>query len=277
MFPRLALLPIGLFLIWCFVCSRWYVCHIKLLCDEIIVDPDPPVPTDNRPLVFVWDDAEPIVRSTFNSYKDSIVGTVADNQLLEITGEYFESEKAPEGFSNMGLARAAKIKALFIPPLDSSRIVELSKLIVPEPEGVRTDTFVSASFKPINRPNTPVPPGCIKENDNTLIVCCYPYGLSQKEVNLAIEECLPKFIEFLKQSNDEVLVVGHTDDAGSDAFNIGLGQRRADHIKGLLVKNGVASDRIRTDSKGEHEPRASNGTEEGTRLNRRVVVTLIEK
>ena len=81
----------------------------------------------------------------------------------------------------------------------------------------------------------------------------------------------------MKKTTDNVKIVGHTDDAGSDDFNLGLGQRRADHIKGILQKNGIAKNRITTESKGESEPVASNETEEGTRLNRRAVLTIIKK
>ncbi len=172
MFPRLALLPIGAFLIWCFVVSRWYVCHIKMLCgDEPPVVVEPPTPAvDNRPLVFKWADAEPIVRSTFDSLKQGLIDGLGDGQLLEITGNYFKDEAAPEGFTNMGLARAAKVKALFIPPLNADQIVETSKLIEPEPDGIRGDTlFESASFKTKTSVDPPVVE-CIVNNNNSLTV-----------------------------------------------------------------------------------------------------------
>ena len=279
MFPRLALLPIGLFLIWCFVCSRWYVCHIKHLCGP----DDPPIVVvdsvdDNRPLVFKWADATPIVRSTFDAFKKGQLDGRGEEQLLEITGCYYNDEAAPEGFTNMGLARAAQIKAMFIPPLTADQIVETSKLIDPEPDGMRADTMFEAvlfKYKTPVKPDTIVVE-CIQDNDNSLTVL-FPYGKAQREVDMQIEECMQKVIELLKKTGDNVRIVGHTDDAGSDEFNMGLGQRRADHIKGILEKNGIAKNRITAESKGEREPAASNETEEGTRLNRRAVLTVIKK
>lgn len=273
MFPRLALLPIGLFVIWCFVCSKWYVCHIKQLCGTEEPAPPPPPVVDDRALVFKWNDATPITRSTFEAFKKSQIDGIGTGQLLEISGCYFAGEAAPEGFSNMGLARAARIKALFSPPLDENLIVELSKLIDPAPDGVQGDTvFESALFK-IKTPPPPEEVECIVDNDNSLTVL-FPYAKANRHVNTKIEECLQDVIEVLKRTNDKAHIVGHTDDAGSIALNINLGQRRADHIKGILVKNGIAENRVTTETKGEHQPVADNGTEEGSRLNRRAVLKI---
>ena len=196
--------------------------------------------------------------------------------MLEITGSYFKDEATPEGFTNMGLARAAKIKALFIPPLSAEQVVETSKLIDPEPEGMRADTLFEAASYKYSTPTVDPVVECIVGSDNSLSVL-FPYGQAQREVDAKIEECLQNVIDLLKKTTDNVKIVGHTDDAGSDDFNLGLGQRRADHIKGILQKNGIAKNRITTESKGESEPVASNETEEGTRLNRRAVLTIIKK
>ena len=72
----------------------------------------------------------------------------------------------------------------------------------------------------------------------------------------------------------EVLIVGHTDDRGADAYNLTLSQRRADSAKGYLVSMGIPSDRIRTAGRGESEPVGSNETEAGRQQNRRVEVAI---
>jgi outer membrane protein OmpA-like peptidoglycan-associated protein len=72
----------------------------------------------------------------------------------------------------------------------------------------------------------------------------------------------------------EVLIVGHTDSTGSDAYNMNLSIRRAEAAKNLLVAQGVAANRIRTSGRGETEPVASNATDEGRQLNRRVEVAI---
>jgi outer membrane protein OmpA-like peptidoglycan-associated protein len=72
----------------------------------------------------------------------------------------------------------------------------------------------------------------------------------------------------------EVLIVGHTDAVGSDAFNQTLSERRARAAKDYLVSQGTPADRIRTMGRGETEPVASNDTEAGMSQNRRVEVAI---
>ena len=72
-----------------------------------------------------------------------------------------------------------------------------------------------------------------------------------------------------------VLVVGHTDWIGTDAYNIALSLRRATAVRAYLVSQGLPAARIRTEGKGESEPVASNETDEGRARNRRVEITVV--
>lgn len=72
-----------------------------------------------------------------------------------------------------------------------------------------------------------------------------------------------------------IVVVGHTDFIGSDAYNLKLGQRRADAVKAYLVSKGVENKRVFTDSKGEKQPIASNQTPAGRAKNRRVEIEVV--
>lgn len=74
--------------------------------------------------------------------------------------------------------------------------------------------------------------------------------------------------------NTEVLIVGHTDSMGSDAYNQALSERRADSAASFLIQQGVSRDRIRSEGRGETEPVASNDDETGRQLNRRVVIAI---
>jgi outer membrane protein OmpA-like peptidoglycan-associated protein len=72
----------------------------------------------------------------------------------------------------------------------------------------------------------------------------------------------------------EVLIVGHTDNVGSDEYNMGLSMRRAESAKNYLVSQGIQPGRIRTAGRGETEPVADNTTEAGRQSNRRVEVAI---
>ncbi len=65
-------------------------------------------------------------------------------------------------------------------------------------------------------------------------------------------------------------VQGHTDARASEAYNMNLSQRRARAVVDYLSKKGIARARFRLEAFGESRPAASNDTEEGMRLNRRV-------
>lgn len=72
----------------------------------------------------------------------------------------------------------------------------------------------------------------------------------------------------------EVLIVGHTDAVGSDAYNQTLSENRATAAADILASYGVPRDRIRTAGRGESEPIASNEDEAGQAQNRRVEVAI---
>jgi len=67
-----------------------------------------------------------------------------------------------------------------------------------------------------------------------------------------------------------VVVEGHTDSMGTEAYNQRLSRRRAEAVKDYLIKLGVAADRLTVRGMGESQPVASNDTEEGRAENRRV-------
>lgn len=71
------------------------------------------------------------------------------------------------------------------------------------------------------------------------------------------------------------IAVGNTDSVGTDAYNMALGQRRAQAVKAYLVTKGVPAEKIYTESKGKSNPVASNATAEGRAQNRRVDLEVI--
>jgi len=69
---------------------------------------------------------------------------------------------------------------------------------------------------------------------------------------------------------------GHTDDKGSEPYNLKLSEKRAWSAKDYLTKQGINADRIRLLYFGETKPKQDNKTTEGQRQNRRVEYTLFE-
>ena len=90
----------------------------------------------------------------------------------------------------------------------------------------------------------------------------------------------PEFLPHIQQAarilvnnpGIDVVLEGHTDNKGSDAYNYGLGLRRAQAVRRELVRNGVTASRLQEDSKGESAPIADNYTRSGRARNRRVEI-----
>jgi outer membrane protein OmpA-like peptidoglycan-associated protein len=78
-----------------------------------------------------------------------------------------------------------------------------------------------------------------------------------------------------KYPNTDLLIVGHTDAVGTSDYNMGLSQRRAAAAASHLASQGVNSGRLRSVGRGETEPIATNDTERGRQLNRRVEIAII--
>ena len=84
-------------------------------------------------------------------------------------------------------------------------------------------------------------------------------------------EMLHKFVEYVNFNDYEVVIEGHTDSKGTNAYNMALGMRRAQSVKAKLLEFGMDPSRIvGTVSKGEEEPVATNTTDEGRAQNRRI-------
>jgi outer membrane protein OmpA-like peptidoglycan-associated protein len=86
---------------------------------------------------------------------------------------------------------------------------------------------------------------------------------------------LQKFAGTLNEYPDtDLLIVGHTDNIGSNGFNQSLSVRRSSAVKNYLDEIGVAKSRLKASGKGESQPIVSNGSEYNRSLNRRVEIAI---
>jgi OOP family OmpA-OmpF porin len=75
-----------------------------------------------------------------------------------------------------------------------------------------------------------------------------------------------------KASGVSLLVIGHTDSTGPEAYNQGLSERRAQAAANYLMDQGVSGSNITVSGMGETQPVADNSTREGRAMNRRFEV-----
>jgi len=99
------------------------------------------------------------------------------------------------------------------------------------------------------------------------------FDFGKADIKPAFKPSLDKLAEVIRKYDRTVVhIVGHTDNIGSDAYNQRLSEERARAVGDYLISRGVPASRLRTEGRGEREPRASNATEAGRQLNRRVEI-----
>ena len=88
---------------------------------------------------------------------------------------------------------------------------------------------------------------------------------------------LDKIVTLLKMSPIKMEIIGHTDNVGSESFNLDLSKKRAEAVHNYLLKSGVHSSLITYNYFGMSKPIESNDTEEGRLRNRRVEFLILDK
>ena len=76
--------------------------------------------------------------------------------------------------------------------------------------------------------------------------------------------------QLAQNANMQLRLEGHADERGSREYNIGLGERRAQAVRRVLMLQGATAQQLTTVSYGEERPAQTGSDEESWRLNRRV-------
>ena len=109
--------------------------------------------------------------------------------------------------------------------------------------------------------------------DNRIVL---DFGRNSNDFSEENYNALAELASFLKSNPKAfVLVIGYTDDMGTYSHNISLSSFRANAVKSYLVGQGIDVSRIRATGLGPDNPRASNKTNEGREMNRRVEIEIL--
>jgi outer membrane protein OmpA-like peptidoglycan-associated protein len=101
------------------------------------------------------------------------------------------------------------------------------------------------------------------------------FDTGRAELKSGAARKLDQLAQFLMEHPERrVQIDGFTDSVGTDAYNEGLSQRRADAVKEALTVRGVDAGRVSTEGYGKAYPVASNSDSGGRQLNRRVEVVI---
>ena len=117
-----------------------------------------------------------------------------------------------------------------------------------------------------------------RETDRGLVVTLGDilFDVDRAQLNPGGELQVARLADALHQMPERnVLIEGHADSSGTDAYNEQLSQRRAEAVEDLLILHGIEPTRAVTRSYGEGFPVASNDTAAGRQQNRRVEVVIL--
>lgn len=102
------------------------------------------------------------------------------------------------------------------------------------------------------------------------------FGFDQSKLSVSSEANLDSLAKTLNKYPDtNIIIDGHTDNTGSEKYNMKLSMERATSVESYLKNKGVSGSRIATRGLGESSPKSDNTTETGRSENRRVEIGIV--
>jgi len=112
--------------------------------------------------------------------------------------------------------------------------------------------------------------GCVETVDLKIY-----FDNNSSNIKASYESTLIQFTNMMKNNKSLTAVIeAHTDSKGSDSYNQVLSEKRANSVLTYLKNSGINSSRLKAIGYGESQPIASNDSEEGKALNRRVTALI---
>ncbi|MBC7774235.1 MAG: OmpA family protein [Phycisphaerae bacterium] len=185
---------------------------------------------------------------------------VADQLFQHLTvGNFFSDKLTPNDLSPENHQRIEQKNASLGTPVD--KIKRVTYLCV-------DDIYVALE-------NPPPPPASIEKallkDKKYTFSAGVLFDSGKADLRPVAGPALDSLVAFLQKFPDVVLgISGHTDDVGTDEYNLDLSERRAKSVQDYLEIKGIRADHLRSRGFGETRPVADNTTEVGRQTNRRV-------
>lgn len=102
------------------------------------------------------------------------------------------------------------------------------------------------------------------------------FDTNKYNINAKSKATLDKLVGIFKEYPDtNIMVEGHTDSSGNDAYNLTLSKNRANAVTSYLQSQGLSAGRFKTLWHGETLPKYDNSTADGRAKNRRVELGIV--
>lgn len=208
--------------------------------------------------------------TTFQSLADHL--NANETRILVLTGLYQNAETNNCTANNLGLGRAETVRQLLVDkgaPASQINLAASNENLIDLVDdkimgGVRY-SFISGDLTDVEQR--------LRDRNNITLY----FGTNQDDIFLDEEQI--EYFNDLKyylnrNTSAQALVIGHTDDEGSASGNRRLSRKRAERVRDFMTEKDIDADQIVAKGMGPNEPIATNDTEEGRSLNRRVEITL---
>jgi peptidoglycan-associated lipoprotein len=166
---------------------------------------------------------------------------------------------------------------LFLVSCAKKTTVQSQPVQKPQVEVAEVPTVEETSdevFEPVDLPDEAM---AIEVNELEFVSEDIRFAFDSSELSAQARKILRSNAEFLSTNPGlTVTVEGHCDERGTDAYNMALGERRAQSVKDFLVNTGIRADRLHTVSYGEELPIALGRNEASWAKNRRAQLVINE-
>ena len=189
--------------------------------------------------------------------------TIEKGQSSTIT---WSTTSATEVEITPGIGKVEPSGTTTVSPADSTTYI----LTATGPGG-RATTSARLTVAAAPPPVTPGPPSEVEEQQmfDSEVRDAY-FDFNKSDIREDAQQTLNANAAFFKaHTNINFTIEGHCDERGSEEYNLGLGERRAEAAKQFLVNLGVSAVRIFTISYGKERPQCNEQTEECWQKNRR--------
>ena len=241
--------------------------------NEITAKADQPgdmneAPTENQfPISFTKNAAKPVLTNNWQSTIDNIIAQGGDDQMLQVTGLYDDSETYTGNYENLGIERAKQMIDVIGDKISAERLIAYGRKF-PDSNINLNNPFEGLQFTWIKKDQK-------VERIGEKAIVYHQFNSVHRKVDPEVEDYLKQLVKDMKANPEWTLILdGYTDSSGPDWRNNDLSNRRALYIKNLLINRGIKSKRMKARGHGELDPIASNDTKIGRKKNRRTEITI---
>ncbi len=113
--------------------------------------------------------------------------------------------------------------------------------------------------------------------EGTTVLMNIEFESGKAVINKESIPLLNNVVSALNQNPEiKIKIIGHTDDIGTEQYNLELSKKRAEAVKDMLINMGIDKIRIQTSGFGETKPLVSNSNEENRQKNRRTEFVIVK-